>query len=477
MTSTSVLSDRYARDLRAPLFSQLGKRIGQRWRRLITLLLFDIFALLISWQVTASFGEPFYLLNDNKDSLLAIATIIAFQVSLLASQELYQAGDKRRDYINIAKTLTIAHLLLLSVVFFFQDSRNILHQSLILSGVLSVTLVCSFRYSIDIAIDNLREQGFLRYPIYLISKLEDKNSAIKLLDSDRRYDFAGWVDITTINERDSVLQDIYRSKVSDVLIYSWEGITSQPLFYIKLKNAGVNIHVLPTALQVVEQKIKLRFLGSIPTFELSSYLTIGGDFLIKRCFDFIFAIALILLLIPAYLLIALLIAIDSSGSIFYKQNRMGLHGKTFQIWKFRTMKTDADRSQKSVEFSHQWKDGALFQTKNDPRITRIGKFLRRYSLDELPQLFNVVRGEMSLVGPRPVPNSDVEKFADRHFIRYQVLPGMTGLWQVSRSNTDDYEIDKVVNLDVKYMENWSLGLDIQILLKTIAVVLGRKGAY
>ncbi|MGL5926531.1 sugar transferase [Chroococcidiopsis sp.] len=477
MTSTTVLPNQYDRDLRAPLFSQLGKRIGQRWRRLITLLLFDICALLISYQVTASFGEPFYLLNDNQNSLLAIATIITFQVSLLASKELYQAGDKRRDYINIIKTLTFAHLLLLSIVFFLQDSKITSYLSFILSGISNITLVCSFRYSIDIAIKNLRQQGFLRYPIYLISKLEDKNSAIKLLENEQRYHFAGWSDINTINEQYLLLQNIYKLKVSDILIYSWESINSQPLFYLKLKNMGVNIHVLPANLQVIEQNIKLSFLGKIPTFELRSYLTTGSDFLIKRCFDFIFAIALILILVPVYLLISLLIAIDSSGTIFYKQNRMGLHGKTFQIWKFRTMKTDADRSQKSVEFNHQWKDGVLFQIENDPRITRIGKFLRRYSLDELPQLFNVVRGEMSLVGPRPVPNSDVEKFADRHFIRYQVLPGMTGLWQVGRSNSDDYEIDKVVSLDIKYMENWSLWLDIQILLKTIAVVLGRKGAY
>ncbi|OWY69499.1 hypothetical protein B7486_20820 [cyanobacterium TDX16] len=342
MTSTTVLPNQYDRDLRAPLFSQLGKRIGQRWRRLITLLLFDICALLISYQVTASFGEPFYLLNDNQNSLLAIATIIAFQVSLLASKELYQAGDKRRDYINIIKTLTFAHLLLLSIVFFFQDSKITSYLSFILSGISNIILVCSFRYSIDIAVKNLRQQGFLRYPIYLISKLEDKNSAIKLLENEQRYHFAGWSDINTINEQYLLLQNIYKLKVSDILIYSWESINSQPLFYLKLKNTGVNIHVLPANLQVVEQNIRLSFLGKIPTFELSSYLTTGSDFLIKRCFDFIFAIALILILVPVYLLISLLIAIDSSGTIFYKQNRMGLHGKTFQIWKFRTMKTDAD---------------------------------------------------------------------------------------------------------------------------------------
>jgi lipopolysaccharide/colanic/teichoic acid biosynthesis glycosyltransferase len=140
------------------------------------------------------------------------------------------------------------------------------------------------------------------------------------------------------------------------------------------------------------------------------------------------------------------------------------------------MVMNADRMQKDLETSNEMKDGVLFKIKNDPRITPIGRFLRQYSLDELPQLFNVVRGEMSLVGPRPLPLRDVEKFAKHHFIRHEVLPGITGLWQVS-GRSDITNFDEVVSLDVKYMENWTLWLDLKILLKTIAVVLGKKGAY
>jgi lipopolysaccharide/colanic/teichoic acid biosynthesis glycosyltransferase len=140
------------------------------------------------------------------------------------------------------------------------------------------------------------------------------------------------------------------------------------------------------------------------------------------------------------------------------------------------MVANADKLQAALEANNETKDGVLFKMKHDPRITRIGRFLRRYSLDELPQLFNILMGEMSLVGPRPLPMRDVERFANRHFIRQEVLPGITGLWQVSgRSDIDNFE--DVVNLDMAYITNWSLWLDLQIILRTVKVVFSKSGAY
>ncbi len=198
--------------------------------------------------------------------------------------------------------------------------------------------------------------------------------------------------------------------------------------------------------------------------------------MLKRCFDLCCSIILLLLLSPIYLLIAILIKFDSPGPIFFRQERIGLHGRKFKIWKFRTMVVDAEKLQASLEAKNEIKDGILFKIKDDPRVTPVGKFLRRYSLDELPQLFNVFLGEMSLVGPRPLPCRDVEKFTSRHFIRQEVLPGITGLWQVSgRSNIDNFE--DAFKLDIAYIENWSFWLDLKILLKTVKVVLQKTGAY
>ncbi|MBA2750467.1 MAG: exopolysaccharide biosynthesis polyprenyl glycosylphosphotransferase [Tatlockia sp.] len=207
---------------------------------------------------------------------------------------------------------------------------------------------------------------------------------------------------------------------------------------------------------------------------------LGSGFCVKRSIDLCCSIILSIIILPVYLVIALIIKLDSSGVVFFKQERIGLHGQKFKIWKFRTMVSNAEKMQKDLEAKNEIKDGILFKMKNDPRITRVGKFLRAYSLDELPQLLNVIIGEMSLVGPRPLPIRDVEKFQISHqishLIRQEVLPGITGLWQVSgRSNINNFE--DAVKLDINYIENWSLFLDLTILFKTFKVVLLKTGAY
>ena len=217
-------------------------------------------------------------------------------------------------------------------------------------------------------------------------------------------------------------------------------------------------------------------IGEVPCLTVPAPIIAGSDFWVKRSFDLCCSIILLLILSPVYLAIAVLIKLDSPGSVFFKQDRIGLHCKKFKMWKFRTMVANAEKLQTTLEAKNEIKDGVLFKLKDDPRITRIGGFLRRYSLDELPQLFNVLLGQMSLVGPRPLPKRDVEKFQTPHFIRQEVLPGITGLWQVSgRSNIDNFE--DAVKLDITYIENWSLWLDVEILLKTFQAVLQKTGAY
>jgi lipopolysaccharide/colanic/teichoic acid biosynthesis glycosyltransferase len=184
----------------------------------------------------------------------------------------------------------------------------------------------------------------------------------------------------------------------------------------------------------------------------------------------------LVLLSPIYIALAIIIFVDNPGPIFYRQLRVGLHNQPFKVWKFRTMVTNADQLQQALEAQNVNQDGILFKIKSDPRITRAGVILRRYSLDELPQVFNVLLGEMSFIGPRPLPLRDVEKFADHHHIRHEVLPGITGMWQVS-GRSDIQNFDDVLKLDIQYIEQWSIWLDLKILLKTIAVVFSKSGAY
>ena len=178
--------------------------------------------------------------------------------------------------------------------------------------------------------------------------------------------------------------------------------------------------------------------------------------------------------LPLWLLIALAIKLDSRGPVFYVDRRVGVGETEFGMLKFRTMVADAAESQPLLEEANE-ASGALFKIRHDPRVTRVGRILRRLSLDEMPQIINVLRADMSLVGPRPLPLRDYELLEDWHRARYLVLPGMTGLWQIS--GRSGLSFDDLVRLDFTYLDNWSIWLDISIIAKTIPAVIRGRGAY
>jgi exopolysaccharide biosynthesis polyprenyl glycosylphosphotransferase len=196
---------------------------------------------------------------------------------------------------------------------------------------------------------------------------------------------------------------------------------------------------------------------------------------LKRPFDILGSTAVLMLGSPFYLLVALLIKWTSPGPILFRQQRSGLNGRPFTIYKFRTMTTDAEARKHELASQNEMR-GPVFKVTNDPRVTRIGKFLRRYSIDEFPQFFNVLRGEMSLVGPRPLPVDEVKRFDDfSHRRRLSVKPGLTCTWQISgRNNVIDF--NDWVRLDLEYIDNWSLWLDMKIICRTVPAVLGGAGA-
>jgi lipopolysaccharide/colanic/teichoic acid biosynthesis glycosyltransferase len=213
---------------------------------------------------------------------------------------------------------------------------------------------------------------------------------------------------------------------------------------------------------------------SVPLFELKAPAFDGIDFVVKRSFDFVAASLLVLITSPVLLLTALAVKLTSKGPMIYRSRRPGIGGQPFECFKFRTMHVDAEQRQRELEQLNE-ASGALFKIRRDPRLTPIGGFLRRFSIDELPQLLNVLRGEMSLVGPRPLPQRDYEMMEGWHRKRYSVLPGMTGLWQISGRSELDF--DELVRLDFLYLERWSVFLDLSILAKTIPAVLARRGAF
>jgi exopolysaccharide biosynthesis polyprenyl glycosylphosphotransferase len=194
----------------------------------------------------------------------------------------------------------------------------------------------------------------------------------------------------------------------------------------------------------------------------------------KRALDVAISAVALLLLSPALLMIATAVRLDSKGPVIFRQVRLGLGGRPFEILKFRTMVHDAESRLEELR-SFNESDGPLFKIKRDPRITTVGRVLRRWSLDELLQFVNVLRGDMSLVGPRPPLPREVARYEPRHLVRLRGKPGITGLWQVS--GRSDLSFDDMVRLDRQYLENWSIGMDMQIIARTASAVMARKGAY
>jgi exopolysaccharide biosynthesis polyprenyl glycosylphosphotransferase len=237
---------------------------------------------------------------------------------------------------------------------------------------------------------------------------------------------------------------------------------------------GVTVHVAPTTMEILFDRAVFMPGESVPLFTLRPPVFEGVQYAAKRSFDLLLATVGLLLLAPALAIIALAVKLSSRGPVIYRSVRPGMGGKPFRCFKFRTMREHADQIQDDLEPLNEL-SGALFKIRDDPRLTRVGRLLRRFSLDELPQLANVIRGEMSLVGPRPLPMRDFERLEDWHKKRYLVLPGITGLWQVS--GRAELDFDDLVRLDFLYLERWSVLLDLSILMKTIPAVLTRRGAY
>jgi exopolysaccharide biosynthesis polyprenyl glycosylphosphotransferase len=241
-----------------------------------------------------------------------------------------------------------------------------------------------------------------------------------------------------------------------------------------LRKLNITITIVPDMFNLVMSTVEVGNIHDLPTVTLVKTPMRGLALLVKHGFDIIASVAAVIIISPLLLLTIIAIKLDSKGPVLYKQQRLGKNGKFFNMLKFRSMRINADAMLEELMKNNEI-DGFAFKMKNDPRITRVGKFIRKYSIDELPQLFNVIRGDMSLVGPRPPLPKEVELYGDYEWRRLEVAPGLTGLWQVSgRSNLS---FQQWMNLDVYYIENWSLALDFKIILKTVPVVLKGEGAY
>lgn len=298
-------------------------------------------------------------------------------------------------------------------------------------------------------------------------------SAIAVLDgTDKQKSFE---DIPIIADRENLMEVARQLPLDEVFIK----VEKEPKTAIRnmirdFESMGVLCHY---SIDIVEWQGAGSRIGTFGNYTVITYTLYNIDFrrrVIKRCMDIVGGAVGLLITIVLTPFIAIAIKLDSKGPVFFSQIRIGKNGRRFKLYKFRSMYVDAERQKKSLESQNEIK-GLMFKMKNDPRITRVGKFIRKTSIDELPQFWNVLKGDMSLIGTRPPTEDEFKQYSLYYRRRLSMTPGLTGLWQVSgRSDVEDFE--QVVKYDLEYIDNWSVGLDIKILLKTILVIFTGKGS-
>jgi exopolysaccharide biosynthesis polyprenyl glycosylphosphotransferase len=460
-----------------------------RWRTPLVILqsivsvLLDTLMLFISWTIADKLGTP-TLGHHITDT---IVPILAVSVGTLAASGFYGTDDKLHRFAKLLKSLTLAQVMILIAAFFYQPGLWWVSRSVFLiAWALNFVSIGAARYLLDLVKIEIRKRNrIFQQSVVLIGNRSDIEKVGKLIARSQQFRIDSVIDLSVWdiqNQLDQIIDQIRSQKVSEVFICSQQLIDNQIILYWTLKAAGIHLRIVPTELQLPQRAAETKMIEEIPTVRFKSLSIFGINFWLKRLLDSIAAALLVIVLAPILIATAIAVKSTSSGPIFYRQSRVGLKGRHFKVWKFRTMVENANELQSALESQNEVKGGVLFKIKEDPRITKVGKFLRHYSLDELPQLINVLQGQMSLVGPRPIAIRDyelsiqnIEQFSRDRFLRYEVLPGITGLWQVKgRASIDS---DEIFYWDMIYILQWSLALDLKILLETVKVVLFREGSY
>jgi exopolysaccharide biosynthesis polyprenyl glycosylphosphotransferase len=489
-TSTAV--DLPSRDVRAPERLLRGRLI--RWetfRRLVRVVVLSIgdaaCVLLAIWTAlelkaaikTGGNWDPGFYFEQAGDyaPLACLVTVLLF-----ARSDLYADRTVRPGFARIVSALFQVTIVLLA--FTVVEGQKFSSYYIFYGSLLfALFYVSTFRWAFDrLAGVILRAAGYRRRAVLVGTGSQIEAVAHALSGGQHgQVDPVGYVSLTPRPENG--LKDLgplenleqHFEKIDEVLIADPAFPQDEAVELVdRCHRAGIKVCVAPSTMEILMDRVEFVPGQTLPLFELKPPVFEGIDFFVKRSFDMVVASLLILFTAPVMLLSMLAIKLSSRGPAIYRSMRPGIGAQPFACLKFRTMYSDADERQAELEAANE-KAGALFKIKNDPRVTPVGRVLRRWSIDELPQLFNVIRGEMSLVGPRPLPQRDYDRLEDWHRKRNLVLPGITGLWQVSGRSELDF--DELVRLDFLYLERWSVFLDLTILLKTIPAVIRARGAW
>lgn len=396
-------------------------------------------------------------------------------------------------FIDLLKATSLGTLLLLLGVAFLVGVEPIT-ATLVLKFWVSVTLgTLLMREALNLLLRELRLQGRNLRHLLIVGTNSRAQALAKMIKKQPELGYAlrGFVDDNWSNDSNLDKRDVdVVARLHDIGTYLKDNVVDEVVIALPVatlyqdacrivqlcEEQGIVVHFIPGFgfLSLGQATMLFSTLHEEPILTIVPPAMGGWQLIIKRAIDIVGSVALIALLFPILVIIPVVIKLGSPGPIFFSQERIGLNKRKFRLLKFRTMVANAEEVQKTLEHLNEL-DGPAFKIKNDPRITPIGKFLRRTSLDELPQLYNVLKGDMSLVGPRPLPLRDYAGFnQDWHRRRFSVRPGITCLWQVSGRSTTTF--DKWMELDMTYISQWSLWLDLKILAATVPAVLRQRGA-
>ena len=453
------------------------KSLARRFLSILALVTMDVGALVLGLYAALTLRALLFdpkpilwglLWNHEADwlSFLILMLVLVFwQAGLYAPRELREGAGR-----IVPSVLLVAAL---SLAFAIGTGQHFTTFGLYAVGAVFVAaLISLFRASYESVTGSMMRAAGVRRKAVLVGDALQRAHLRESLGASRGgidYRFAGEVE-------PSEVEDALQGEPLDELIVADAGLDEGRLLEIveAAHRRGVKVRVAPRTTELLFERGDYVPGQGVPLFELRPPIFAGTDWLTKRAFDLVVSTLIVVLGLPVWIVIAVLIKSTSRGPVLYADPRVGLGERTFRMRKFRTMVQDADLHQNELERRNE-ASGALFKIRDDPRITRVGRTLRRFSLDEVPNVLNVLRGEMSLVGPRPLPLRDYRRLEQWHRRRYNVLPGMTGLWQVA--GRSDLTFDDLVRLDFYYLENWSIWLDVTILFKTPFAVFSRQGAY
>jgi exopolysaccharide biosynthesis polyprenyl glycosylphosphotransferase len=442
-----------------------------------------IYLALVIRQVVAGDGDIFWSLlwREGPGEWLKFAAPITILV--FAQSGLYRQRELRPGFGRILAGLIVVALIVLAFGIgtgYDFSTSGLIPTSVVVSAVAIGLLRAAYEST---SLEVMRAAG-IRRRVVLVGRSESLarlHSSLVAVRGGLAYEFVGVVaphevpGMVLLGSRADLPAVLDETRPDEVILSEADFDERTVLEVVEQAHRqGIKVRLAPDTTELLVQRGEYVAGQGVPLFELRPPVLTGWDWAIKRAFDLLLSTLVLLIGAPLWLLLALAVKLDSRGPVFYVDRRIGVGEREFGMLKLRTMVVDAAERQPALEAENE-AGGALFKIRDDPRVTRVGRFLRRFSLDEIPQVVNVLKGEMSLVGPRPLPLRDYELLADWHRTRYAVLPGMTGLWQIS--GRSGLSFDDLVRLDFTYLENWSIWLDISIIVKTIPAVITRRGAY